>query len=261
MSEIAGGVSSEVEKPQAWKCPKCQLEQVSLISRGCTSSSCGAGSVAPYRQAPSPPSTSPLSAKAKEAMADTEVPTAPDVANEPMPGAALPGAIEFQRPEVGRLATRGSNLSDTAETVVYRLIEYRGPAKWVEDTVMRSLHGSQRFSDDKSITATDVQIMPGTVESKLLDMARGEPLKWLGKNTESSRAKPPHAAEPTADIAVQLWVKAGSEYELVGPRIINTLIAALSFFASEAQPAGGESSMDAVQCMDLATALGKGHLG
>ena len=254
---------TDVEKPTTWTCPKCKKEQVSLISRGCTDTTCKAGAVAPFRK---PPTVTPPKPKPPPWDHPDEritMPDATDPANAPMEmplnqrtpeEITASGGVEFGAPEIGRSATREPNL--TPSVTVYRLIEYHGPADWVRDTVSRSLQGSQPFSGDKRITATDIAITPTGPVQELLDKARAAPLSWKGK--QQVNATP----DPTADRAVQLWVKGvDADFEPLGPRTINTLIAALSFFASEAQPAGGESSMDVAECMDLATALGKGHLG
>ncbi len=223
-----------VESAQAWTCTVCNTEQVGLLSRGCPQ--CGAGTQQAFKAAAeAPPAPTPV----EEAVAD--------VSNDPMPA----------REDVQTWA------KEDRMVTVYRLIEYYGPRDWVHATISRSLDGEQQFSDGKRITAsllTDLGIPP--MFHHVLERARRRPTRWLGQQVKT--ATPTAAPDAPAARAVQLWQNVGEEndeplFELVAPRLINTLIAALMHFASEAEPEGGESSMSAQECTDLALALGKGH--
>lgn len=48
----------------------------------------------------------------------------------------------------------------SAEVRVLRIIEYRGPQRWVEETVRKSIHGTRQIDREKSITAVTLHEYP-----------------------------------------------------------------------------------------------------
>jgi hypothetical protein len=69
-----------------------------------------------------------------------------------------------------RRATRGMDMAEadkamfakegSAEVRVLRIIEYRGPQRWVEETVRKSIHGTRQIDREKSITAVTLHEYP-----------------------------------------------------------------------------------------------------
>lgn len=69
--------------------------------------------------------------------------------------------------EIGRRkrasAKRGPQLPPDEPVSVIRVLEYRGPRTWVEDTVRRSIHGTRIVETGKSITGATVSDFPRRV--------------------------------------------------------------------------------------------------
>ena len=69
-----------------------------------------------------------------------------------------------------RRAKRGMDMAEadkamfakegSAEVRVLRIIEYRGPQRWVEETVRKSIHGTRQIDREKSITAVTLHEYP-----------------------------------------------------------------------------------------------------
>lgn len=57
---------------------------------------------------------------------------------------------------------------------VLRLVEYVGPRAWVEETVMRAIHGTRVIGNDKRITAVTITAYP-----ELLVAARQQEVKGV----------------------------------------------------------------------------------
>jgi hypothetical protein len=72
-----------------------------------------------------------------------------------------------------RRAKRGMDMAEenkalfakegSAEVRVLRIIEYRGPQRWVEETVQRSIHGTKKVDTGKFITVVTLHEYPETV--------------------------------------------------------------------------------------------------
>jgi len=73
-----------------------------------------------------------------------------------------------------RRAKRGMDMAEadkamfakegSAEVRVLRIIEYRGPQRWIEEIVQRSIHGTKKIDADKFITAVTLHEYPETVQ-------------------------------------------------------------------------------------------------
>lgn len=181
-------------KPSGWECPYCS--QPNTGPRGSQCMHCGAP---------------------KEETQDAP----------PIPPAPTDDAVTSDVPETSPLdAPLGSDAEATLRQQLvrrYKLIEYYGPAEWVDDTIALSLSGACEMGTSRYVIGTEVSeaAIMGQVElQQRVTEARTSPPRW----TAQDRQNRVHAA------AARSPLQALEAAMAQDPRYAKTLVDALKAF-------------------------------